>query len=179
MALSPVQKSPDSSNKMSYVKSSAIGALAGYSLKYLIPVTDQEQDENYNESLNELSLKVQKIKSAEIESIKNSSAKTEATDTFTRMYDSKTLTPSNIRKLNSSLRYALMYIIKSLNIQARENFKNGKKNLDAITKNIRPTGVFVGTGVVIGFMTAFFTNVIRRIDAYNAQYSQAENNDLN
>lgn len=179
MALDAVQKSPDSPNKVSYLKASAIGALTGYSLKYIIPVTHQEKDENYNSALKEIKVKVRKMKAAEVDKIRKSTNKTELTDTFIRMHDSKKLLPSNIRKLKSPLKDDLLDMVKRLNEEARENMAIEKRNLNAMTKSIRSTAVFVSIGIGAGLLIALVTNIIKRIDFYNSQYANSEEAESN
>lgn len=179
MALDAVQKSPDSPNKVSYLKASAIGALTGYSLKYIIPVTHQEKDEAYNSALKEIRLKTRKMKAAEVEKIRKSPNKTELTDTFIRMHDSKKLLPSNIRKLKSPLKDDLLDMVKRLNEEARENMAIEKRNLNAMTKSIRSTAIFVSIGIGAGLLIALVTNIIKRIDFYNSQYANSEEAESN
>lgn len=169
MAVDALQKKPNSPSQISYVKTTATGALIGYSLKYLIPVTYSERDENYNESLKQNQLEADAKKSAEIERIRNSKNKTELTDTFIRLHDANKLDEENIKKIKSPIQEGLIDMIKGLNEKFAENIATGKRNLDAITKSIRPTHIFVGAGLVVGFLTALGTNLIRRIDYYNAQ----------
>jgi len=45
MAVSPVQN--NSNKNVSYAKSAAIGALVGYSSKYLLPISSQEKDDSF------------------------------------------------------------------------------------------------------------------------------------
>jgi len=177
MALDAIQKTPNSPNQVSYIKASATGALAGYALKYFVPVTYQEKDENYNDALKQNQLDADAKKAASIEQIRQSKNKTELTDTFIRLYDSKKLNPEDIKKLKVPLRDNLLDMVKKLDETWKESFAIGKKNLNAVTKRIRPTGVFVGVGLVIGFIAALVTNVIRRIDFYNAQYHEDAESD--
>jgi hypothetical protein len=170
MALDALQKNPNSPTQVSYIKASATGALVGYALKYLIPVTYQERDENYNEVIRQNRINARKIKADEVGKIRQSKNRSELTDTFIKMYDSKKLLPANIRKLKSPLKDDIFDMVKRLNEQARESIFTGKKNLNAVTKSIRPTHIFVGVGLVVGFLGAVVTTIIRRIDFYNAQY---------
>jgi hypothetical protein len=64
MAITPVQ---NNKNEPSYVKSMAIGALAGYSLKYLLPLTSQEKDDTFKSKLGEIKTKTGKNTLKEIE----------------------------------------------------------------------------------------------------------------
>lgn len=177
MAVDALQKNQTSPSQVSYLKYSAVGALAGYATKQLIPVTYSERDENYNAVLRENEQSATKQKNEEIEKIRRSSKKTELSDTFIRMHDSETLTPENIQKLKSPLKEDIFDMLNRLNVQMQENITRGKKNLDATTKSIRPTHVFVGAGLVVGFLSAVGTNIIRRIDFYNAQYPQNTESD--
>lgn len=172
MAVDAVQKNPNSPSQVSYVKATAIGALSGYALKYLIPVTYSERDENYNDTLNAHKQDADAKKAATIEQIRKSKAKTELADTFIRLHDSNRLTEDNIKELKTPLKDDLMDLLRKLDESWSENFKTGKKNLDAVTKSIRPTHIFIATGLVIGFLSALGTNIIRRIDYYNAQYKE-------
>lgn len=172
MAVDALQKNQNSPTQVSYLKYSATGALAGYALKYLIPVTYSERDEDYNAILKENQQNAAKRKTDEVEKIRDSEKKSELTDTFIRMHDSETLTPENIQKLESPLKENLLNMLDRLNSQSQEFITKGKKNLDTITKSIRPTHVFVGTGLAIGFLTAVGTNILRRIDYFNAQYPE-------
>lgn len=170
MAVDALQKNQNSPTQVSYLKYSATGALAGYALKYLIPVTYSERDEDYNAVLKENQENAAKQKADEIEKIRHTSKRSESTDTFIRMYDADTLTPKNIQKLESPLKENVLNMFDKLNLQSQEFITKGKRNLDAVTKSIRPTHVFIGTGLVLGFLTAVGTNIIRRIDYFNAQY---------
>lgn len=169
MAVDALQKNPNPPSQVSYVKFTTTGALIGYSLKYLIPVTYSERDEHYNETIKQNQLEADVKKTAAIERIRNAKNKTELTDTFIRMHNANKLNEENIKKLKLPIREDLLDMIKGLNEKVAENMTTGKRNLDAITKSIRPTHIFVGVGLVIGFLTALGTNLIRRIDYYNAQ----------
>lgn len=169
MAVDALQKNPNSPRQISYVKTTAAGALIGYSLKYLIPITYSERDENYNEALKQNQVDADAKKAAAIEQIRKMTPKTELTDTFIRMHDANKLNEEAIKKLKSPLKEGLLDMLKGLNEKSTENITVGKRNLDAITKNIRPTHIFVGVGLIIGFLAALSTNLIRRIDYYNAQ----------
>lgn len=176
MAVDALQKSQNSPTQVSYLKYSATGALAGYALKYLIPVTYSERDEDYNAILKENQKNAAKQKAKEIEKIRQSIKRTESTDIFIRMYDADTLTSENIKKLESPLKENVLSIFDRLNLQSQEFITKGKRNLDTITKSIRPTHIFVGTGLVLGFVTALGTNILRRIDYFNAQYTAESEN---
>ncbi len=170
MAVDALQKNQNPPTQVSYIKYAATGALAGYALKYLIPVTYSERDEDYNAILQENQDNAAKQKADAIEKIRQTRPKTELNDTFIRMHEANKLTPESIKKLESPLKENLLNMFDRLNSQSQEFITKGKRNLDAVTKSIRPTHVFVITGLVIGFLTAVGTNILRRIDYFNAQY---------
>lgn len=167
MALDAVQK--NKSNSMSYIKATAIGALTGYSLKYILPISPQEKDENFKASLKCSRHKAQKAKLAAIENIKNSKNKSAINDTFIRMYDKKQLKPSLINKLENHLRGEIVETIKKVNEVTKIEKLNSKKDLIAITKSIRPTGAFVAIGFIFGFVVALINNISNKISAENSQ----------
>lgn len=170
MALEAVQNTKNNNfANTGYWEAASFGAVCGYSLKYLMPVATQEKDENYTNALKEVNLKAKKAKLAEINNIRKSKFNSDATDTFIRMYDAKKLTPTKIRKIKESLREDLINVIRNVNEVARDKKINGKKDIDAITKNIRPTGVFVIGGLIVGLSIAIINNVTKKINEYNSQ----------
>lgn len=164
MALEAVQKN---NSRTSYVKAAAIGALTGYSLKYLLPVTPQEKDENFKTELKAVKASAKKVKSAQIETIRKSKNKSSATDTFIRMYDNKKLTPAQINKLNKPLKKELFETIKKINKAGRIKKANARETLTALTKHIRPTSVFVITGLAFGLVIAIFNNISKEVTKNN------------
>lgn len=170
MALDAVQKNKNNSGQMSYIKATAIGALTGYSLKYILPISPQEKDENFKTALKNNRLKAKKAKLAAIENIKNSKNQSAINDTFIRMYDKKQLKPSLINKLENHLRGGILEIIKTVNEIAKFEKLNGKKDLIAITKSIRPTGTFIAIGFIFGFVVALINNISNKVSAENSQF---------
>lgn len=169
MALEAVQNTQKSSNssRISYFKAASLGALASYSLKYIMPITAQEKDENYKAALKEVSVKAKNEKLKEISKLRAYRTQSEVNDTFIRMYDANKLTPSKINKLKKSLREELINVIRNINETVREKKLDGIRDVDAITKNIRPTGVFVIGGIVFGLTIAAVNNIVKKINENN------------
>lgn len=166
MALRAVQN--DNNAQMSYIKSSATGALVGYSLKYILPITPQEKDEIYNSFLSEREARVKKAKSAEIEEIRKSVKHSDTADNFISLYDAKKLTFSKTQKLKKSLNEGLYELVKRVNDAGRAEKIKLRKDLTAITKSIRPTGTFVILGILAGLIIAFIKNITNNTATNNS-----------
>lgn len=170
MALRAVQKTnenPSSPHILSYTKCAAAGALIGYSLKHFLPVTPQEKDENFNSVLDEIKVKAKEAELAEVAKIRKLRNKSEAADTFIRMYDAKKLDTSEIGRIKPALVNDVMQFFAQVNNKIQEINTNELKKLKESVKNIRPTGVFIGIGLTIGLLIAVINNVVNRILAEN------------
>ena len=168
MAVSAIGKNDNTnSGNISYLKSIAVGVLTGYSLKYILPVTLQEKDEHFNAALNGIKTKAKEAKLQEIEAIKQIKPKTKEADTFIKMHDSNKLSLSEIKKDNDVIK-----LIKKINAKSRNIKIQGRKALNGATKAIRPTGVFLVTGAVVGFAVALTCNIlnIMATNKINADY---------
>lgn len=168
MALKAVQKTNETPRTpfiLSYTKCAAAGALIGYSLKYFLPVTPQEKDENFNAALNEIKVKSKEAELAEVAKIKK--LQSEAADIFIRMYDAKKLDSSEIGKVKPALVHDVMQFFIRVNDEAKKIEVDELKKLKASIKNIRSTGVFIGIGLTIGLLIAVINNIINRLLAEN------------
>lgn len=162
MAVSAVHND-NNYGKMSYISSTALGGLSGYCLKYMIPIAPQEKDDEYKSALKEINRQSKSAKNVEIEKIKLSSAELESADEFIRMYNNKTLTSSNIRKLDENVRKNVLGLFNRVQNSAKEAGASEKRAFIARIKDIRPTSVFVLTGVLIGMTIAFMNNLSKMI----------------
>lgn len=171
MALRAVQKNKDDSGTLSYTKSAAVGALIGYSLKHILPVTPQEKDEKFNASLNAIRVKAKEAELAEVKKIRNLRRQSEAADTFIRMYDAKTLNPTDFDKIKKTLVNDVRHFFTRINEEAQEISEIEIKNLKKSVKKLRPTSVFVVMGFVTGLLIALVNNVLTRITRENPQYT--------
>lgn len=144
----------------SYLKSAALGALTGYALKYMLPLTPQEKDDTYVNSLKELRDKAKNIRLAEIEAIRKKESKSEAEKVFLKIYDAKKLKNIGDQNLSENLLSKVIEIRAKVNKDALRALDHGKKTLEALTKSIRPTSVFVPIGAAIGILAAFGNNIL-------------------
>lgn len=178
MAVSAIQKCDDNTKNASWLKSTAIGALTGYSLKYLIPVTSQEKDEFYNAAVDEIETKAQKSRLNEIHLLApKARPEIKSKEAFTRMCNSSNLTLAELNaKINLS--NSTLDLVHQVNNKGKEITKQGIESLTASVKNIRPTSAFVLIGVSIGLGTALVHNISNKIveEKIKALNAQAETN---
>lgn len=158
MSVNVVRRNDESHT--SYLKSAALGALTGYALKYMLPLTPQEKDDTYVNSLKELKDKAKNIRLAEIEAIRKKEHKSEAEEVFLKIYDAKKLKNLGDQNLSEHLLSKVIEIRAKVNNDALRALNHGKKTLEALTKSIRPTSVFVLIGAAIGILAAFGNNIL-------------------
>lgn len=120
MAVSAIQNDKSNSPRGGYISSIIAGSAVGFSLKYLIPLTPDEKDEEYKLAL------------------------------------------AKINQKNNLVEDSFLSI-------------SNKKELDNKVKRIRPTHIFVITGLVVGLVIAF-TNNVRHIKAAEKAQKQNEKN---
>lgn len=173
MALRAVQKNNDDPRILSYTKCALFGALVGYSSKYLLPVTSQEKDENFNAAMNKIKAMAKKTELAEIAEIKK--IESEAADTFIRLYDNQNINSSELGKIKVTLVDDVMKFLRRVNSAVQEVSEIELKKLKAITKQIRPVSLFVGAGFTIGLLIAVVNNVVNRTLAERALNKQSVN----
>jgi len=174
MAVSAIQKNDNNIKSSSYLKAGVIGALTGYSLKYLIPVTSQEKDEFYNAAVDEIETKAQKSRLEAISSLApKAKPEIESTDKFIRMCNNSDLSHAEINaKINLSDN--AMNLIHQVNNRGKEISKQGLESLTATVKSIRPTSVFVITGLSVALVGALAHNISNRIVEEKVKAIKAE-----
>lgn len=163
MAVSAIQNNENNSKNSHFLKSATIGALTGYSLKYLIPITPQEKDEFYNSAVDDIETKAQKAKFNAIKKLssKNNTA-IGSNDSFARMCNSSNLTQAELEK-KLKLPEETIDLIHQVNNISKRVSEQGMASLKATIKSIRPTFAFVITGVAIGLGTALTRSISNRI----------------
>jgi len=167
MAVSAIQNNnnPNKGYKSkSYLGSIALGATAGYSLKWLLPLTPQEKDEEY-------SLKLDKLKSeSKLSAIKAASSSNEpGSDIFTSYIKSKM--PYSVFSKDKAEKNIIFKFIKTVNKKARLLVAEGFKAIVLRIKDLRPASVFIATGAAIGLSFAFVSNVINKMSSNNSEES--------
>lgn len=171
MEVSVVHKSEYKPKTVSYFNAIAVGALSGYALKYLCPITKQEKEGDYKPSLQELRKQTREAKLAEVKAIKNAKEKAFGTDAFVKLAGKKTFAEmkTEFNSLPKPEQKAVLALLNQVNAKAREITKASREfaqNLSsAWLKHIRPTGPFVGAGVGVALIGALIYNVIQRTSA--------------
>lgn len=162
MAVSAIQNNNNNRRykSKSYLGSAALGAMTGFSLKWLLPLTPQEKDEIY-------SAKLDKLKhDSKLEAIKTvSKSKDAGVDTFNSYIKSKK--PYSVFNMEKPEKNIIIKFLKSVNKNARALFEEGSDLIVLGIKKIRPAKVFILTGIAIGLASAFVGNVINRMSSQN------------
>lgn len=170
MALRAVQKDNDTLHRTSYLKCATIGALTGYSLKYILPVTPHERDDSFKKSLKEINAEAKAAKLEEIGEIRKSRKQSKAANIFVRLYDTKKLKPLKRKKIKKSLTGETLTLLRRVNERAKYVRLLERKDLKVITKSIRPTAGFVLIGASLGFAFAVINNIMNVVAENDTQY---------
>lgn len=158
----------DNRNLNTVVKSTAVGAATGYSLKYLWHVNKQEADISSKRFIN-LGRKI--ANEAKLEKLNALPERTPAQDTFIKMAkspDKDTFSFSNITKKVAKLGgedsvagKELRSIIRDANTSADQMFRRLSSAYRVMLKNKRPAVPFLVAGAGAGFITGIMKNVMR------------------
>jgi len=168
MAVEAIQKNNyNNSNRMSVAGSATFGALAGYSLKWALPITPQEKDEKYSLELNRINKESRQARNAEKELI--ASSKLDGADKFVKMNKEGKLTLSEIEKLPDPDNAQVRKLFVRINNAALKSKTEGQKALVNLTKGIRPTSTFVLLGLTIATGIALVHNLVQRVNEVNAR----------
>lgn len=153
-------RSSDEPQHTSYLKSSALGALTGYALKYILPLTPQEKDDTYMRRLDEIKNKARNLRLKKIAILRAKEPKNEAEEVFLKLHDSKKLKNLGEQNLPEHLLSKVIELRAKINNSAQRALDHGSRSLEAVTKSIRPTGIFVFVGAAVGILMAFGNNAI-------------------
>lgn len=155
MAVNAVQRNEYRSNQASYTKAAGIGALSGYALKYVLPLTQQEKDEMNSD-------KVDFKRFAKMNAIEGITKddKVLGRDEFLGLCTNKKLTAGEINALGEPKRTQVFNIIKTINEKARVYAESA---FVAIKKHLRPAKTFIAVGAAVALSTAFVYNVLGKM----------------
>lgn len=156
------------------VKATAIGGVAGYAAKYMLPLTSDEMDDEFKGAMNIIKTESKKAKAKSIDTLRKIPNKTLAQDTFIKMVDvenneslSKIGRAFKMKKvveeakLSDADKIQLRSIISNVNEKAGDMFKRCAKAYEGAVKRTRHTGMFVAAGVVTGFAAGLAHNILR------------------
>lgn len=162
MAITVIQNnSNNNSGRMGYMSSAVLGALSGYSLKWLLPLTTQEKDQNYLDELVQVKRNAWQAREAEIEKIRNEVPKANGADEFISMYDNNKLTSFDIKKVDEPLSGKLTALLERINNAALKVKTEGRENLIFQIKKIRPALTFISIGMGIALGIALIHNIFK------------------
>lgn len=142
--------------RTSYLGAIGIGAIGGYALKWILPITPQEKDELYKTGISQARKVYWRTRNDEIEAIKKSKKKPEGADEFIKMYEKHKLTYAEIKKLNSP---KVQDLFNRINDYAMAAKSESRRKLIINIKGIRPAFTFTLIGAAIGFMVAIINNI--------------------
>ena len=149
-------------------KATAIGAAGGVALKYLLPITKQEDTISRRTMINYCRKVTNKAKVAEF--TKNG-IKTTAQDCFVKMIESKDKDAFNYDVLakkvqalggeNSAAGKEFRSIIRTVNEDSKVMTRYMAKSYHIMLKKIRPVVPFIVAGAGAGFLAGFAHNVLK------------------
>lgn len=172
MAIGAIQKNNSNTNHTSVLGAAAVGGISGYALKWAIPVLEHEKNDEYYDKLSEAKVKAKLSKMLEIDKIRNSSIKSESTDTFIKLLDENNLTASKIKKLSGPLADKVLGLIRNINDAARLESLKTLQEVKAYTKSVRPTASFVMIGAISAMLIAVAHNVKKIANSYDLSSTQ-------
>ncbi len=150
------------------IASTSAGAGAGYALKYLYPVTKQENDFNRKVMINYCHKVTNKAK---VKEFKDAGIKTSAQDCFVRMIESgdkEAFVPKKlaqkVKGLGGETSVAgkeFRGIIRTVNEASSQMFKRWGTAYHLMLKVKRPVVPFIVAGAGAGFLAGFTRNVLR------------------
>lgn len=174
MQVNSIQKNEQKGTFPTILKSTAVGCLAGYAAKYMLPLTDEEMDNEYKETVKLIRTHTNKTKSKYLDEIRNIPNKTLAQDTFVKMLDvtkeeglnstQKAFKMKNIvkkAKLSESDSAQLSFMLKNINSKAKALTGRYIKAYEGVLKQNRPLSWLLVLGAVIGFSVGLAKNIIK------------------
>lgn len=156
------------------VKSTGIGCLAGYAAKYVLPLTDEEMDNEYKETIRLIRTHTNKTKSRFLEEIKSIPDKTLAQDTFVKMLavseETGLSTSQRALKMNKIVKNAslsqsdyaqLRFMLKDINTKAKTLTNKYISAYEGVLKKNRKLAWLLVPGAVVGFSVGLAKNILK------------------
>lgn len=155
------------------LKTTAAGCIAGYAAKYMLPLTDEEMDSEYRETIKLIRKHTNKTKGRYLEEIRNIPNKTLAQDTFVKMMDAadgkdlntvqKAVSMNKVMKsaaLGESDLAQLKFMMKNINHKAKVLTNKYISAYEGVIKKSRPLAWLLVPGAIVGFTTGLAKNII-------------------
>jgi hypothetical protein len=144
--------------RVNYFGAATVGAMAGYSAKWLIPVQAWEKDDRYMSSFSKINRNASSQKSKALSEMAKVKSNQVALDVLA-MSKAKNVFAQVRGMKNLDAKAEIMDVISQLNTVSRGVREEGLKSLKLITKSIRPGGTFAFIGALVAFSYAFGKNV--------------------
>lgn len=162
MAVDAVQTN-NRTNQASYIKSATVGALSGFALKHILPLTKEEKDAQLSLKL-DTEKKAREAKLAEIKVIEKNKANIEGADVFIKnLQEPGGINAWKVKALEEPKKSQVLALVSRVNDKAREVKAEGRKIVTAIKKYLRPTKTFVAAGAGVALAVAFVYNVLGKM----------------
>ena len=163
MSIKSICKEKNDTRNMNYTMPTLTGAIAGYSLKWALPLTQREQDENFKAECKEIRKLARIARDNEIKLIKSEINTTPGADKFIRIYNKGiTKLHKEIKRAKKPLKDNLKNILIRISHAKSEANSIGRDKLIAYTKKIRPTPAFIAIGAAIGLLFPLVHNISLR-----------------
>ena len=156
------------------LKTTGVGCLAGYAAKYMLPLTNEEMDDEYRESIRRIRIHTNDTKKRYLDEIRKIPNKTLAQDTFIKMLDvtsesnlsnaQKAIKMKKIAqaaKLSESDSAQLKFMLKNVNYKAKDLTHKYINAYEGVLKKNRSLGWLLVPGAVIGFSVGLAKNILK------------------
>ena len=149
MAVRAVQSDSDVSKKNNnYLLPALIGGFSGYVLKWALPLSKFEQDEDFQKEVKKIGEKANEVRLKEIEEIRKASPKPTGIDEFLKVVNKPSI---DTEKLSWGARDLLARVEN----RVEETRSISYDNLVVSVKRIRPAASFILLGMGVGLLFGF------------------------
>lgn len=174
MKTQAIQNNEQKGSFATIVKSTGVGCLAGYAAKYMLPITEEEMDNEYRETIKLIRTHTNKTKNRYLDEIRNIPNKTLAQDTFVKMLDTtndakltnaqkavgmkKIIKEANLSESDSA---QLKFMLKNVNQKAKDLTHKYIGAYEGVLKKKRSLGWLLVPGAIIGFSVGLAKNILK------------------
>lgn len=150
------------------------GAATGLIAKHMLPLTNEEMDEEYKETVRLIRTHTNKTKAKYLDEIRNIPNKTLAQDTFVKMIDvtqdekksglEKAFQMKKVlenAKLSESDNAQLRFMMKNINERAKDVTHKYVNAYEKVVKSNRPLAWLMVPGALVGFTIGLTRNILK------------------
>lgn len=173
MKTNAIQTNEQKGSFSTILKATTIGGLMGYASKYMLPLVDEEMDDEYRQTIKRIRIHTNDTKNRYLEEIRQIPNKTPAQDTFVKMLDvskekNLTTTQKSLKmrdvikaaKLNDTESAQLNFMLRNINNKAKVLTNKYIKAYEGVIKQKRSLAWLVIPGAIIGFSAGLIKNII-------------------